>query len=74
MATQEQILRTQRDWTTYAGESVRVEEIGGTLYGFGSELATLRIHRKYGHLDNVNQGFSGNRGLFFFSLTPKFVA
>jgi len=72
MATPEQIARTQRDWTAYAGEPVRVEEIGGTLYGFGSELATLRIYRKYGAMENATQGHSSNMGSFYFSLTPRF--
>lgn len=72
MATTEQLARTQHDWTAYANEPVRVESIGGTLYGFGSELATLRIYRKYGHQDNTSQGFSRNLGSFYFSLTPRF--
>lgn len=72
MATPEQITRTQQDWTAYAGEPVRVEEIGGTLYGFASELGTLRIYRKYGGTDNTTQAFSRNMGSFYFSLTPRF--
>lgn len=72
MATSDQIARTQHDWTAYANEPVRVEEICGTLYGFGSELATLRIYRKYGAVDNTTQGFSSNLGSFYFSLTPRF--
>lgn len=72
MATKEQIARVQKDWSEYANEPVRVEEIGGTFYGFGSELATLRIYRKYGGPDNVTQGFSKNLGSFYFSLTPKY--
>jgi uncharacterized protein YneR len=72
MATPEQIKRTEQDWTAYAKERVRVEEIGGTLYGFASELATLRIYRKYGAMNNVSQGFSSNLGSFYFSLTPRF--
>lgn len=72
MVTPDQIARVQHDWTAYANESVRVEAIGGTLYGFGSELATLRIYRKYGAMDNTTQGFSSNLGSFYFSLTPSF--
>lgn len=72
MATPEQIARVQQDWTAYANEPVRVEEISGTFYGFGSELATLRIYRKYGAQDNTTQGFSGNLGSFYFSLTPRY--
>lgn len=72
MATPEQIARTQKDWSAYANEPVRVEAIGGTLYGFTSELGSLRIYRKYGAADNTSQGFSSNLGSFYFSLTPRF--
>lgn len=72
MATAEQISRIQKDWTEYAGEAVRVEEIGGTFYGFASELGTLRIYRKYNDCKGVNQAFSSNLGSFYFSLTPGF--
>jgi hypothetical protein len=64
--------RTQKDWSEYAGENIVVEEIGGTLYGFGSEIATLRIFKKYGACKNVRQGYSENLGKFYFSLTPQF--
>lgn len=72
MATPEQINRVQQDWTQYADEPVRVEEICGTFYGFASELGTLRIYRKYGHMNNIGQGFSSNLGSFYFSLTPRY--
>lgn len=70
MATPEQITRTQQDWTAYAGEPVRVEEIGGALYGFASELGTLRIYRKYGGTDNTTQAFSRNMEHGLFLLLP----
>jgi hypothetical protein len=39
--------RLARDWKEYAQESVTVEQIGGAFYGFGSEMACLRIYHKY---------------------------
>lgn len=73
MTTAAQIARLARDWSEYAKEEIRVEEIGGTFYGFGSELATLRIFRKYGaDAKGINQGYSANLGEWYFSLTPRF--
>jgi hypothetical protein len=72
MATKAQLQRIADEWSQYANEPVRVEEIGGTFYGFGSELATLRLYRHYGDRPNVSQGFSSNLGSFYFSLTPRF--
>lgn len=70
--TPEQLQRLANDWTAIAREPVRVENIGGTYYGFASELATLRLFRKYNYPDNTSQGFSSNLGSFYFSLTPRF--
>ena len=44
------------------GEQVIVEEIGGAMYVFGSELATLRLFRKMPH---ILQGYSENRKTFY---------
>ncbi len=64
-----------------AGETVEIENISGTLYVFGSELATLRIFAKYNingrttdckHATRV--GFSVNLNRFYFSIdnvTPQ---
>ena len=38
--------RATQEWQGYAGEPIRVEEIGGVLYAFGSELACLRLEHK----------------------------
>lgn len=35
--------RTSVEWSRLAGETVVVEDIKGTLYAFGSELATLKL-------------------------------
>ena len=46
MATQEQIERTRKEYEGYAAAPLEAEQIGGVLYFFGSELATLRLFRK----------------------------
>lgn len=39
--------KLHRTWREYAKEPIRVEEIGGTFYAFGSELACLRLYHRY---------------------------
>ena len=65
MATTQQIARTQVEYSRIAGEQVQVEEISGTIYAYGSELATLRLFRK---MPNQRQGFSVNLQRFYFSV------
>lgn len=65
MITDEQIARTQREYTGIAGEPVRIEVIRSTLYAFGSEIATLRLFRK---MPNKRQGYSDNLKSFYFSV------
>lgn len=60
------IERLTKQMEKFAGECVTVEEITGNYYVFGSELATLRIYRKYKDCKNVNQGYSANRETFYF--------
>jgi hypothetical protein len=64
-ATPAQIARTQAEYSRIAGEPVTVEQIGGTIYAFGSELATLRLFRK---MPNMRQGYSENMKTFYFSV------
>jgi hypothetical protein len=65
MITEAQIARAQADWGRIAGEAVTVEHIGGALYAFGSEIATLRLFRQ---MPNNRQGYSENLGKFYFSV------
>jgi hypothetical protein len=44
--TEGQKRRAQEEWSKYAQEQVEVEEIGGCIYAFGSELACLRLEHK----------------------------
>ncbi len=49
--TKAQRARLARDWTAIAKETVTVEQIGATFYGFASELACLRLYYKYRYTD-----------------------
>lgn len=68
-----QLQRLAGDWSDWSKESVEVEYVKGTVYGFGSELAVLRLFAKYNsngsvHVDNVRVGYSDNLNTWFFSL------
>ena len=57
--TEELRSRVAREWGGIAQESVRIEQIGGAIYAFGSELACLRIEHKMrtgraAHSPNLN--------------------
>jgi len=77
-ATKAQLERLNRDLKVMAkGEEIAVEEIGGTFYAFGSELATLRIFAKYNsggcvYNDRIRCGYSENLKKFFVSIEPAF--
>lgn len=68
------IARVARDWKEYASEPVQVEYIGGAFYGFGSELATLRLLKRYRTTDKATQGYSKNRSTFYFCLDTDLAA
>lgn len=68
--------RVAKDWSNIAKEPIEVEEIKGMVFGFGSELATLRIWRKYtlgiqdgrGDYSSLDQGYSKNLKAWYFSI------
>lgn len=64
--TATQLTRLTQTYSADAGEPVRCEWVAGTLYIFGSELATLRIFRATFRADCF-QGFSKNLGGFYVS-------
>lgn len=66
--TTAQAERVRAEWSRIAGEAIDVEEVTGTIYGFGSELATLRLYRKF---SGSTQGWSGNLRTWYF--TPSGV-
>jgi hypothetical protein len=59
--------RAERDWTGYAKEKIAVEYIKGTLYGYGSELAVLRLEHKY-NCPKARAFFSKNLNTWTFAL------
>ena len=60
--------RVRIDWEDIAGEDLTVENIGGTLYAFGSELASLRLLAKYRHCAHADAKFSVTRKSWYFRL------
>jgi hypothetical protein len=71
--TSSQAKRLKSDWEKIAKEGIEVEEIKGTFYGFGSELATLRLLKKYtanGQTANkkIKADYSNGRNSHFFRL------
>jgi len=55
--TQNQISRIAQDWSKIAKEPVKVENVSGTIYGFCSEIAALRLANKY---RNSGKSFNGD--------------
>ncbi len=66
--TEIQLERIGKDLAGMAGEPCYVEDIKGTVYLFGSELATLRCLQKYRDCKNARASYSVNRKEFYFSL------
>lgn len=70
--TQSQIERVSEDLEYRAGEEVEVEFMDGAFWVFGSELATLRLLKKYRHNDNARQDYSENLESFYFVLDTQY--
>lgn len=68
MEPQEQVKRLTADWSRYAKEQVVVELIAGAAYGFGSEVACLRLYAVYRMPLKTRVAFSTNREQWFFTL------
>ncbi len=69
MITETQLNRCGADWKHYAKESIKMETNGcSVIYGFGSELATLRIFKKYHGCKHVRHEYSEARQSWFVSL------
>lgn len=66
--TNAQAARTAADWSKIAGETVRVEEIGGAIYGFCGELGALRLFHKFQNPTKCRAAFSQNMGTWYFSV------
>jgi hypothetical protein len=60
--------RVQKDWEKISGETMDVEYIKGTVYGYGSELAVLRLYHKYKNPAKTRTFFSQNLSTWVFTL------
>ena len=70
--TENKLLEVTRQMSKYAGEAVTVEQITGAVYVFASELATLRIFKKYCDSKNISQGYSENLKTHYFRIELNF--
>ena len=67
--TLNQIKRIKKDWEDIAKEDVRIEQVGGAIYGICSELASLRLLKAYRtSLDDAKADYSTNLNQFYFRL------
>ncbi len=66
-------IRAAQEWTRLAQETVTVEVISGHMYAFGSELATLRLFKKFHKSEGVDCGYSVNLKTYYFSLPRKYA-
>ena len=72
MCTANQLNRLKAHWESHSKEPLKVEDIGGTFYAFGSELACLRLAYKYryGANEKIKAEYSSNLKSWYFSLMP----
>lgn len=70
--TKNQFARTVEMFTEIAKEKVFVRLTDGEFWVYGSELATLRIFKKYAGCDDVSQGCSADGGTFYFRILTSF--
>lgn len=63
-----QIKSVQKDWERISNGNVEVEMVGNGLYGFCTELESLRLLKHYRHNRSARQGYSENLKTFFFVL------
>jgi hypothetical protein len=69
MVSDEQLKRIGKEWTKIAKEKVEVDAVQNTVYGYGSELAVLRLFLKYNLVDrNRKTRVEKRRGQWTFSL------
>jgi hypothetical protein len=70
--TKNQFARTVEMFAEIAKEKVSVRLTDGEFWVYGSELATLRIFKKYAGCDDVSQGHSANLNTFYFRISTSF--
>jgi len=66
------IQKLRTDWETMAREPLTVERLKGGYLAIGSEIATLRLFKKYHDCKQARQFYSDNLSSFCFVLdTPN---
>lgn len=66
--TKNQVERAKQEFEAIAKEPLIVEYTSGTFYAFGSELAVLRLLRRYRDVRAADARYSSNRASFYFRL------
>lgn len=65
--------KAKTEFEKHAKETLSVEQISGTLYAFGSELACLRLARAYQNCgDRAAADYSENLETWYFRLETRF--
>jgi hypothetical protein len=64
----QQLEKIKKMWETKAKEKLTIEDIKGTVYAYGSELATLRLLKEYRENKKAKADYSINLKKFYFSL------
>lgn len=68
LKTNTQKERLSKEWSSIAKEKIEVEVIKDSIYAFCSELASLRLLKKYRLSSNADCGYSENLKTFYFRL------
>ncbi len=63
--------KVKDDWVKVTKEPIEVEYIKGAYYGYGSELAVLRLYKYYNGKQRM--GYSPNLNTWYFELELSFV-
>ena len=73
--TENRLKQLSHDWLKVSKEPIQVEQIKGSFYAFGSELAVLRLFKYYSgnYLGNkkVASGYSENKKNWYFVLETE---
>jgi hypothetical protein len=64
----QQLDKIKKMWEAKAKEKLEIEDIKGTVYAFGSEVATLRLLKEYRTNKKARADYSTNMKKFYFSL------
>jgi len=66
--TGEFINRVKKDWESIAMEPIIIHTAGNNIYGFGSELAVLRLEHRYGNRSKFKAEFSNSWESWYFRI------